>query len=247
MDIIPDPAAQGGGFARVVTNADMARQGSDELENRIFGSVPDPLPALQRPGIDTREQFAEQFMRQPGLPLTQQPPLLDQKELPRARALARVLSQLVQNTNITAGLPAHVQPPLWSDPVDLSARVTVPAAVGQYQNVISYKVPPGRWARISAYGVNVLDPAYTYDGSLLWRITVNGNPVPTLGDWGIQRGSIVQPRSTVITLREDWILGFDVRRAVVAAGTTAVDMCIIGWAWRYRFNYEGTKNVLTAQ
>lgn len=232
---------------KIPGNESLNTQGASELERRVFGQVPDPLPPLQRPGVDTRETYGQEFMRQPGVPLVQQPPLLDEKELPRARALARILSQLIQNTNITASRPAHVDPPLWSEPLDLVEAFTLPLAVGAYTNVISYRVPPGRWARIASYGVNVLDPAYTYDGSILWTISVNGNPVPTLSNWGIQRGSIIQPRDTVITLREDDLITFAVRRAVAAVAETDLTMALGGWLYRYRFNYEGTKNVLTAQ
>lgn len=227
----------------------MAAPIPSELERRVFGT-PDPLPPLQRPGVEGRNEGAVVAMRDKGTgidPVPQMPPLLDKAELPKARALARVLAQLIQNTNITAALPAHVQPPLWSDPVDLVQRITVPAAVGVYQVPIRYQAPPGRWARISSYGVNVLDPAYTYNGSLLWRIRVNGNDVPTLADWGEQRGSIIQPRSTVITLREDWQVTFEVRRAVAAGAPQDVVMCLNGWAWRTRYNYEGTKASLTSQ
>lgn len=226
-------------------------QGQDEMERRVFGSTPDPLPPLQRPGVEGRLKPAEAFMRQPGVPIGNtpgdaRPPLIDPRELPRARALARVLSQLIQNTNITASLPAHVQPPLWSDPVDLVQRYTLPAAVGPYVPVISYKVPPGRWARIAKYGVDVADPAFPYDGSILWRIRVNGNNVPTLADWGEHRGSILQPRDTEIFLREGWLVTFDVRRAVVAVASTDVVLNLNGWAWRLRWNYEGTKATVTS-
>lgn len=219
-----------------------------ELDRRVFGT-PDPLPPLQRPGIEGRAEGAVVAMRDQGtgvVPVPRGAPLLDERELPRARALARVLAQLIQNTNITAALPAHVSPPLWSDPVDLVTRYTLPAAVGPYVPVISYRAPPGRWARIFSYGVDVLDPLFTYDGSILWRLRVNGVDVQTLADWGDHRGSILLPRQTEIFLREDWLITFEVRRAVVGVGPVDVAMAINGWAWRYRYNYEGTKASLTS-
>jgi hypothetical protein len=214
---------------------------------RLAALTPEQIPPLQQPGVEGRAAAADDFMRMGGLQAAPGVPLLDAKELPRARTLARVLAQLIQNTNLTAALPAHVSPPLWSDPVDLVARTTVQAAVmTDYVPVLTYRVPSGRWARIISYGVNVLDPLYTYNGSLLWRIRVNGNNVQTLADWGEQRGSVTIPRATVITLREDWVITFDVKRAVAAALPQIVVMALNGWSWRYRFNYEGTKNVLTS-
>ncbi len=225
----------------------LSDQGVDELQRRVFSDTPAPLPPLQRPGVESRDDYAQQLMRGQAPMLGQGSAPLDPKELPRARALARILSQLIQNTNVTAALPAHVQPPLWSTPVDLSATVTLPAAVGQYQTVLAYTVPQGRWARIEGYGVDVPQtPAFTYDGSILWQIAVNGNPVPTLDNWGEHRGSVIQPANTVIVLRENDRVTFNVRRAVAAAGTSRVVMALRGWQWLLRYNYEGTKAVLTS-
>lgn len=223
----------------------MSEQAMDELERRVFGASPaQPLPPLQRPGVEERQEAASVMMR--GVVPTPPGQILSADEMPRARAFARVLAQLIQNTQITAALPAHVQPPLWSDPVDLSQTFVLPAAAGQYLPVLVYKAPPGRWARINAYGVDVQDPLFTYDGSILWRIRVNGNDVQTLANWGEHRGSIVQPRTTEIFLREDWQVQFEVKRAVVAALPTTIVMALTGWAWRYRHNYEGTKASITS-
>jgi hypothetical protein len=49
-----------------------------------------------------------------------------------------------------------------------------------------------------------------------------------------------------LVLREGWQVTFDVKRAVVASGAQDVVMGLNGWAWRNRYNYEGTKAVLTA-
>jgi hypothetical protein len=223
----------------------MSEQAMDELERRVFGASPaQPLPPLQRPGVEERQLAAATMMR--GAAPAQLGPVLSEAEMPRARSFARVLAQLIQNTQITAALPAHVQPPLWSDPIDLSRTFVLPAAAGAYLPVLQYQAPPGRWARIAAYGVDVDDPLFTYDGSILWRIRVNGNDVQTLADWGEHRGSVIQPRVTEIFLREDWQVQFEVRRAVAAALPTTIVMAIVGWAWRYRHNYEGTKASITS-
>jgi hypothetical protein len=154
---------------------------------------------------------------------------------------------MVKKTNLTASPPAHLSPIVWSEPVDLSARVSVPAAVGVYTSAITFTVPEGRYARLKYYGVNVIDPAYTYNGSLLWRFIVNGNPLGDgMSDWGIQRGSVIQPRETYIILKQEDVLGFQVRRAVAAGAAQDVDMSITGWTWRLRMNYEGTGASVTA-
>jgi hypothetical protein len=227
----------------------MNTPGADEMAARAFG-IPalidrqDPLPPLQRPGVEGREAT---FAAGTHTESTQAPGILtNPADLARANTFARVLAQLIANTNFTAAPPAHVEPPLWSDPVDLTARVQVPAAVTDWIPVIDYFAPNGRWARLASYGVDVEDPAYVYDGSLLWRIRVNDNDVPSLANWGEHRGSLAQPRSTFIVLRENWKVSFQVKRAVAALAAVYVDFSLQGWAWRYRHNYEGTKASITS-
>jgi hypothetical protein len=156
------------------------------------------------------------------------------------------LSALFQNTNITASRPAYNDPHQWSTPVDLSQSVIVPAAVGVDVDVLTYYAPEGRSIRISGYGVDV-DGGYTYDGSLLWTIKKNGAIVETLGNWAQHRGSVAKPRDTFILLNGDDKdqITFSVRRAVAAGGPSTVAMCLVGWTFRPRFNYEGTKRGIT--
>lgn len=169
---------------------------------------------------------------------------------PPGARLTDALLNMIRKAVITTAEPAHLASPVWGAPIDLSARVTVPAAVTPYVTVVSFIVPPGRWASIQQYGVNVIDPTYTYDGSLLWRFRVNGlNLGDGLTDWGQQRGSIVNPRNiskSPIILREGWLIEFQVERAVVAAAPQDVEMTFIGHTWRLRNNYEGTAASVTA-
>lgn len=161
------------------------------------------------------------------------------------RLVATILNT-IRRTNITVSPPAHVRPIVWSEPIDLSARVSVAAAVGAYATAVTYTVPEGRGARISAYGVAVQDAAYTYNGSILWRIRKNGRPIDALSDWGEQRGSLVSMRSTVIVLDEEDRVEFQVRRAVGAGAPQDVDMSLQGWTWIKRMGYEGTASSVTA-
>ena len=223
------------------------------LEERLFGQKPSP-PAENRPGMDIRGQSRLEFQGGPdATPPSPAHPLLSAADLARADLLMKRLSALIQNTNITAALPAWNQQHIWSTPIDLSVRFTLPAAVGTYLVAISYQAQPGRWARISGYGVDV--PAgFTYDGSILWAIKKNGQPVQNLFDWAQHRGTLPEPRETFILLCGDNgssagkgdLVTFEVRRAVAAGGTTDIDMCLTGWTWRPRFNYEGTKVGITA-
>jgi hypothetical protein len=172
----------------------------------------------------------------------------DRKTLTPEKSMAAALVQALRQYNFTVGLPAHIRPHIWSDSIDVSGSVTLGAAVSQYQQVVTFTCPPGRWARIEQYGVNVLDPAYTYDGSILWGFRgPQGRYLDQgMSDWGEQRGSMVFPRKTVIILQEGQKLDFMVKRAAAAAGAQDVQMGFRGWTWRLRNNYEGTQASVTA-
>lgn len=162
------------------------------------------------------------------------------KEDPLFKAVVDELQTLIRDTAFTAAPPAHVKPHFYSFAIDQSTTVAIPAAVmlpGVWTNGLTYKIPGGCYARIYGYGVNVQDATYTYNNSLLWRILVNGRSYPSsdLSNWGLQRGSIVIPRKTVINLVEDDIVTMDVRRDVVGAnGTQNVDMAFLGWTFKPR-------------
>lgn len=156
-------------------------------------------------------------------------------------ALLVRMVQLLQNTNFTAAEPAFNRPHYYSDPIDLSVRYTVPAAVGAYVAAIVFTVPTGRAARISGYGFNVIDPAYTYDGGILFQIAKNGMAVPGLANIAEQRGTLVLPAETFIIGAEVYrdCFQFMVRRAVAAVAPTQVDLLLRGWTWRPMREKEG--------
>ena len=171
-----------------------------------------------------------------------------QRAAPSAtKNLVAELLKALRRSNITAGPPAFVRPHIWSDPIDLSATVSVPAAVGPYQIAVQFAVPDGYWARIEQYGVTVQDPAYTYNGSILWAFQVQGAFVPQgLTGWGEQRGSMVFPRKTFILGQQQQIINMLVRRATPVGSAQTVQMGFRGWTWRLRNNYEGTQAGVTA-
>lgn len=221
---------------------------AEDLPNRLF--MPPANPATEaRPGLEQRGNFRS-FAQGSSPPPKEGGNLLSPADYARSSLLLQQFAALIQNTNITASQPAHNQPNLWSTPIDLSGQITVPAAAGGYATVVQYRAQPGRWIRINGYGVDTTDPTYTYNGSLVWRIRKNGIPVETLGDWGEHRGSVIRPRETFILLNGDDgqgdLITFDVRRAVASALPTTVHMALVGYTWRPRNNYEGTRAGTTA-
>lgn len=221
-----------------------------DLNERLFGPQPDQ--PLEQPGIQGRDRMRAIAQQDPIGSATAEQTMAAQfasfskADRARASALVQELAKLLRNTNITASQPANAKPSFWAEPIDLSAQIVVPAAVGLYTAVVNYVVPPGRYARIDAYGFDVAGGAYAYDGSLLWRMLVNGNPVYSLNNIAEHRGSIVQPRKTYFLAKEDFTVSFQVRRAVAALATDAVTMAFTGWIWPLRRNAEGTKAATTA-
>ncbi len=212
------------------------------LNARLFGPQP-PQNPLDLPGVAGRDHFrtiADQESPDNAAVNQKAPDGLTDSERRIKNALFKDAVKYLRSTNITASLPMHSAPGLWSEPIDLSATFTDSGAVmPDYVSVLSYIVPAGRWARIDGYGVDV-SGGFPYDGSLLWRITANGLLVPTLGGWGEHRGTIAIPRQTYFVVPQDQIISFDVQRVTAgAAGTIA--MALKGWTWRLRMNYEGTK------
>ncbi len=212
------------------------------LNARLFGPQP-PQNPLDLPGVVGRDHFRTIFEQegQSNASVNQKAPDgLTDSERRIKNALFADLVKYARGTNVTASLPMHTKPGLWSDPIDLSATFADPGTVmTDYMSVVSFIVPAGRWARFDGYGVDV-SGGYTYDGSLLWRITRNGLDVPTLAGWGEHRGTIAIPRKTFIVAPQDILVSFDVQR-VIAGAACNVAMALKGWTWRLRMNYEGTK------
>lgn len=217
----------------------LAGLGDILMEELLQNGAGNPLPiATGNPGnmaegANVMAQMAPAFAQDPNVPA----PVTDD---PQFKQVLTELQTFLRDTAFTAAPPANVKPHFWSFAIDQSVTVAVPAAVqlpGVWTNGLTYKVPGGCYARIYGYGVNVQDATYTYNGSLLWRILVNGRSYPSsdLSNWGIQRGSIVIPRKTVINLVEDDIVTMDVRRDTVGAnGTQNVDMAFLGWTYKPR-------------
>jgi hypothetical protein len=170
----------------------------------------------------------------------------DQERDPFFRALTKELDQWLATATITTTLPAHNAQPYWSLPIDVSSSVTMAAAV-QAPNVwttaLTYTAPTGWFGRISGYGVNVRDATYTWNSSLIWRILVNGQPVPSLANWGQQRGTIYQPRETYILVRPEQRLDFQVRRDVTWGGAAQiVEHALVGYSYSPRTQVDGSRS-----
>jgi hypothetical protein len=219
--------------------------GAPTMYDRLFKPPPDgtPLDLSNADGIARSRDVFEG--NSPGTSVPS--PLLSASEQRVVNALVERFAKYARNTNFTAALPAHSAPGYWSNPIDQSAQYTLPAAVGAYVTPtgMSYTAPNGRYGRVEAYGFDV-DGSFTYDGSILWRLVLNGSPVQSLLDISNHRGSMVQPSSTFIIVPQGQTLQMQVRRAVAAGGDSLVDMKFKGWDWSLRRNAEGTKSSILA-
>lgn len=216
----------------------------DDLSDRMFGPQLRQEPYAGPQGLNdmARIERGDALNAAPQVA----PPQVSTTDKARIDRFVSGFANLFRELNFTASLPAHVSPAYYSDPIDKSARATVAAAVGAYVTVVSFKCPTGRSAVVNAYGVNVLDTLYTYNGSLLWRMVRSNGAINDVLDFAEQRGSLVQPRSTYIRLQQDDTLNFQVRRAVVAGAPQDVDMCMVGWTWRPRNAYDNPRDSVTA-
>jgi hypothetical protein len=220
----------------------------DEMDRRLQGGDPTQHP-LELPGTTTQDmrdlRNRSNSVPPNGAGAGPGPSLLSPLDKARADYLVREVLKAIRNTNITASEPAHAVPMLFSTPIDQSARFVLPGAVSAYTTVLSYTAPPGRWARIEAYGVDV-SGGFTYDGSILWQFMLNGAPIQDLYDWGEHRGSLIQPSNTYFLVPMGQTVFFQVRRAIAAGSPNNVDMVFKGYTWRLRDDYEGTKASVTA-
>jgi hypothetical protein len=234
--------------------------GYDDQDDLGGSSAADIAQAIYGPESVTMDQsdaarvanqpFAREMNgRYPDFPYKNPPGILTPVEQAKVRALALVMGKMMRQVNLTTADPAHVSPTVWSEPVDESARVSIPAAAalpGVWQDVITLEIPKGRWARIEGYGYSVEDPAYTYDGGIQFRILVNGNPVPSLSTFTEQRGTPINPRKVFFLATSQQQIKFQARRAVAAAGAQDLVAVLTGWTWILRNTFEGTRAATTA-
>jgi hypothetical protein len=160
-------------------------------------------------------------------------------------AMTQKMKAFLRDAAVTASRPAHVDPNYWSTPLDISGSISVPNVVQLpfvYTTVVSYKVPAGSLARVQGYGLNVQDATYTYNGSLLWRIQVDGNSVANLNGFAQQRGSLVLPRQTYFLVKQDQTITFQVRRDALWTGAQVVECGLFGWIWQPRNAYDNARN-----
>lgn len=205
----------------------------------LFKAPPQTSP-LDLPGHEGTQQFRDiADGDKPGE--MNGPPALNAQQMAIVNAVVDRLAKIARNTNFTAALPAYTAPGYWSNNIDESGTVAMAAAVTPYQTVLEYTAPPSRYGFVNAYGFDELGGAYTYDGTLQWRMVLNGVPVQSLLDFGEHRGSMVQPASTFIVVPMGQTLRFQIQRTLAAGGALDVAMKFKGWDWLLRKNAEGTK------
>jgi hypothetical protein len=221
--------------------------GSVSIDAAVFGPPPTTPSGATQP-IVRDNAFADQLNGQyQGFPFKQPPGPLSAQQQAEIQGIVQALANFLYNTQLTAALPAHNTPTNWSLPVDRSGVVTIPAAVDvNWTTICEYDVGPGRWMRITGYGINVREAGYTYNGSLVWRLLVNGVPVPSLEQFAEQRGTLVSPRQIFALAQQDQRVALQVRRAIASPGPNTVEGAFTGYIWRLRNDYDGTRASVSA-
>ena len=92
-------------------------------------------------------------------------------------------------------VPPWVEPPPNYQPVDEVGIATVPVAPSADTEVVFVVIPVGSDGTINTYSCNYLGGGFV-DGSgdLIWRITIDGQPVRNFSNIKTERGSSAQPR-----------------------------------------------------
>ncbi|NEN87938.1 MAG: hypothetical protein F6K48_03050 [Okeania sp. SIO3H1] len=222
--------------------------GSVSFDAMVYGPRPDTPDNPQQPtvrrGGDLTQEMSGQYN---GFPFSAPAKAVSPGQQAVINGIVEALANMLYNTQLTAALPAHNAPTNWSLPVDQSGTVTIPAAVDpNWTTIAEYDVGPLRWMRLVSYGVNVLEDTYTYDGSLIWRILINGVAINTLEGFAEQRGSLVKPREIFALAQQDQKVSLQVRRAVASAAPNTVQGCFTGYIWRLRNDYDGTRASVSA-
>jgi hypothetical protein len=215
------------------------------LNSRLFGSSRSDLETpLALPNAGGVQRSRDKFEHNP--PGMVGPPPVSPADQARANALVQAMAQIARSMQLTASLPAHTTQMPWSNNLDLSTTLSLPAAAGNWITAVTYTAPEGRYGRLEQYGFDVAGGAFTYDGSILWRFTLNGNIPYDLSAFGEHRGSMTQPSDMFLIIPVGQTVNFQVQRAVTAGAASTIAMRMRGWDWKLRKNDEGSKASVTA-
>jgi hypothetical protein len=211
---------------------------------RLFGGGSDLTTPLDLPNSGGVQNFRNKIEHNsPGLV---GPAPVSPADQARADLLTQAIAQICRNMQITASLPAHSTPMPWSNNIDMSATLSLPAAVGPWMTALTYTAPYGRYGRLAQYGFDVAGGAFPYDGSILWRFMFNGAIPFDLGPFGEHRGSMTQPSDMFLIIPENQTVSFQVMRATAAGSASTIAMKFRGWDWKLRRGDEGSKASVTA-
>jgi hypothetical protein len=120
--------------------------------------------------------------------------------------------------------------------VQSSARVTIPLAVStEWTTVTSYQFSSAERGYILGFGYAVDDPLYDYNGSILFRVVIDSQPIQDFSSLQLQIGTVQAPAPTMFYLQPTNLISLQARRAVVAAADQSVSATFrgIGWPQKY--------------
>lgn len=115
-------------------------------------------------------------------------------------------------------------------------RISLPAAVtlnnsDNWVTVDTFEIPKTDCGYVVNYSNSVIDPSWDYNGSITFRIQINGSAIDECSGFSEQRGTIPQPAPCLAFMKPGDTLFLQTRRAI--AGTSARDIVmsasIITW------------------
>jgi len=149
---------------------------------------------------------------------------------------SRMLEQTLRGFQLTARRPSHIDPPFTAKAIDVfpggTGVVAIPAG-GAFTTVTSFQIP-GIHQRgiITAAGQSAESVAAW--GDLIWRITLDGIPLPPWDDVRIQLWEIVPPTPLFTPIQPLSGQTVALQAATIVGGPYNVSGRLTGWYYPVR-------------
>lgn len=143
-------------------------------------------------------------------------------------------------------LPHELYPYTFPPPTYQSFRPTAAIdtpAIGSSATILTLAFPDGWMGVVLKIAHTIIGPGFVQcDGSLTWKITLNGNqPVPNFGYMISEFGSTTDPSdiSPGFIVKPNQTVQYSVSNVSYAAGDTKCFACLMGYWWRIQSGQIG--------
>lgn len=131
-------------------------------------------------------------------------------------------------------------PPVTAQDFTMAAVIDLPA-IGVESDILTFTAPVGWDGIITQVSHEVIGGAFNQgDGSLIFRILRNGQPVPSYGQMFLTYGTAMQPRALAfgIPILANGVIQYRVANVSMGAGGVRVAATMAGWYWKIAKGYD---------